>query len=390
MPFRPSSFIWWGAPRNFKENLEDRRVSWLELFYDLVYVIAIARITHHLSMHISLEGILEYTGLFALIFWGWLNGSLYHDIHGTEGLRTRLMTLWQMMIIAALAITLDQPEEQGLVYTTVVFMIMQLYITYLWWSVGLYDKEHRKYNLPYTIFYLISFGLMGLSLWLPNENLTWISPLILLFNYLPPFISNRILRREDRDLNLSSSMYERLGLFTIIVFGELVIGVVNGVSEPGNLNLEIWLQFCLAMAIVFSLWWLFFTLVGNREPVKGFAKATRLELYYVPALISLGLMGAGFTHFFEGGHGKEVFFYALAIFLMAISLITGLLDFPENFRVMEKPVKYSLRICALTFLLLGLVPLHIQSVYFLLLILILLVMEISYLNFQYYSRVRGK
>jgi low temperature requirement protein LtrA len=95
------SATWWGPPKKFDPNFQERRISWLELFYDLVYVIAISRITHHLAMHINFEGFLQYACLFILIFWGWLNGSLYYDIHGSEGLRTRLMTLWQVMIIAA-------------------------------------------------------------------------------------------------------------------------------------------------------------------------------------------------------------------------------------------------------------------------------------------------
>jgi low temperature requirement protein LtrA len=99
-------------PKSLIPYFEERRISWLELFYDLVYVIAISRITHHLAMHINLEGFLQYAFLFILIFWSWLNGSLYYDIHGSDGLRTRLMTLWQVMIIAALAVTIDQPSLQ--------------------------------------------------------------------------------------------------------------------------------------------------------------------------------------------------------------------------------------------------------------------------------------
>jgi low temperature requirement protein LtrA len=65
-------------------------------------------------------GFLNMLSLSFLIFWGWLNGSLYHDLHGNEGLRPRLMTLWQMMIIAALAITIDHPSGKQYFNTTIV------------------------------------------------------------------------------------------------------------------------------------------------------------------------------------------------------------------------------------------------------------------------------
>src|SRR5258705_11233782 len=121
--FHKKAPSWWGPPRKFDPNFEERKISWLELFFDLVYVIAISRITHHLSLHISMSGFFEYSGLFILIFWGWFNGSLYHDIHSNAGLRTRLMTLWQRLIMAALAITIDQPSGKLFANTTIVFMI---------------------------------------------------------------------------------------------------------------------------------------------------------------------------------------------------------------------------------------------------------------------------
>jgi hypothetical protein len=39
----------WQPPRAHGDVIEDRSVSFLELFYDLVYVVVIARAAHHLS-----------------------------------------------------------------------------------------------------------------------------------------------------------------------------------------------------------------------------------------------------------------------------------------------------------------------------------------------------
>ena len=383
------SSAWWGAPKKFDREIKERRISWLELFYDLVYVIAIARITHHLSHHISINDFLEYASLFILIFWGWLNGSLYHDLHGNEGLRTRLMTLWQMMIIAAFAITIDQSGIKRTDNITIVFMIMQFYITYMWWSIGIYDKEHRRYNLPFTILFLLSLALMGLSLAVSHEWLKMLVPLIMICNYSPPFIAHRLLRRDSLDLNLSSSMSERLGLFTIIVFGELVFGVVNGISEMHVAHLSTWLNFAFAIAIVFALWWIFFTLVSNREAKKGFVNATLLELLYIPTLISLGLTAASFSGLFEDDNHslQKVFGYAMTIFFIGISLMMGLLEIPGKFRTIIPSVRISLSITALIFLITTLINVTMDSLYYLLAVIIILVAEIFYLNSLYYTMV---
>jgi len=382
--------IWWGPPKNFDTRQKERRVSWLELFYDLVYVIAIARITEHFSHHISIEGFLEYACLFALIFWGWLNGSFHHDLHGNQGLRTRLMMLWQMMIIAALAVTLDR-ETKSYRDITVIFMIMQLFITYQWWSVGFYDKPHRKYSWPYTRLFLVSFLLMVVSLWIPHSWFKIIFPVILVLNYMPPFISSRILRRSSQNLNLSSSMFERLGLFTIIIFGELALGVVHGMRNIEVIHFIDWVNFALGFSVVFALWWIFFTFVSNREVRKGFDKASLLELLYIPALISLGCVAVCLLSFFidnASANGlRQLFGFAVVFFLCCIVLMMYLLAYPAVFDTLKRRMRLSMLLTALLFLLLSFVNFNLSGTVYLVLVLLLLVLEISYLNYIYYSKL---
>lgn len=381
---------WWGSPKNFDVQEEDRRVSWLELFFDLVYVIAISRITHLLIEHLTVKGFLEYITLFLLVYWGWLNGSLHHDLHGSSGLRTRLMTLWQMMIIAAFAIVIDKyPADHH--YTAIVFMVMQLFITYQWWSVGIYDKNHRQYSWPYITLYLIAFGLMGLSLLAPESWLWIIIPLVIICNYGPPFFSLYVVVRVFRDFSMSSSMFERLGLFTIIIFGELVLGVVNGVVEAETLNAAVWLNFAVALALVFGLWWLFFSMISNRNVKNSFLKATLLQLLYVPTLVSLSLLAAGFSTFFEASgdtslpHG--LFGYSIAAFLICINLITGLLDFPETIMKVINHLRRSIVVTAAIFILYSLLPFPFTNTWYVLWLLIILCSEIVYLNYTYYKGI---
>jgi len=389
MSLKVNTSAWWGPPRKFDPRFEERRISWLELFYDLVYVIAIARITHHLALHITWSGFLEYGGLFILIFWGWLNGSLYHDIHGTTGLRTRLMTLWQVMIIAALSVTIDDASAKRFEYVTIVLMVMQLFITYLWWSVGFYDKAHRRYNIPYTILYLLSLGLMGLSFFVSPEWMKCIVPLVILCNYAPPFISQQLLRRSSLDLSLSSSMSERLGLFTIIVFGEVVLGVVNGISKADIQLFSTWLHFALALSIVFTLWWIFFTLISNRDAKKGFTRASLLELLFIPTLISLGLIASCLSYFFDPHQHinslGDVFGYAMACFLTCISLMMGLLDYPDTAKPIKRPVRVSLFVTALVFTGWSLSGINLGTTWNLVGLLAILIVEIVYLNSLYYA-----
>lgn len=47
---------WWQPPRKLSERQDERSVTFLELFYDLVYVVIIAQIAHALSEDVTLTG----------------------------------------------------------------------------------------------------------------------------------------------------------------------------------------------------------------------------------------------------------------------------------------------------------------------------------------------
>lgn len=385
---------WWGPPKNFSTNFEERKVSWLELFYDLVYVIAIAKITHHLSEHLNFSSLLNYIYFFIMIFWGWLNGSLYHDLHASTGLRTRLMTLWQMLIVAALVITIDSPPDHFVFNVTIVIMIMQLFITYLWWSVGIYDKNHRKLNRPYTIIYLLSFGLMFATLFLEQPYVRIVFYTTLFLNYLPPFLTHTLLKTESMEFNLSQSMSERLGLFTIIVFGEVISGVINGVSELHDLSFQVWVNFSLAIIIVFALWWIFFTLISDRKCKPGFVNSSLLEMLYVPTLIALGLIGMAFGGLFESFDQlestvfslKDIFGFSLCLFLLGINLMMLILEYPVQYAGLKKRTQLILYAGLILVLVLTVIDLKVSLFVYLIFILSIILFIILLLNYNWYSK----
>ena len=94
----------WKPPRAHGEVIEDRSVSFLELFYDLVYVVVIARAAHTLAEHVSWRGVADFAVVFGLIWIAWLNGTMYHDLHGRQDGRTRTFVFIQMALLALLAV----------------------------------------------------------------------------------------------------------------------------------------------------------------------------------------------------------------------------------------------------------------------------------------------
>jgi low temperature requirement protein LtrA len=386
---RQKANIWWGPPKKFTPSIAERKISWLELFYDLVYVIAISKITHHFASHPDLNGLFEYAFLFIMIFWGWINGSLYHDLHGSPGIRTRFMTLWQMMAVAALIVCLSGPAESIAYRSTIAFCVLEIFITYLWWSVGIYDKAHRVYNRPYTFCFILSAILLAGSLFAPTTYRTFILWTALVLNYLPPYLVLSVLKRRNADFSLSSNMVERLGLFTIIVFGECVLGVINSVTSLPVLNFNLWLSFGLGILIVFALWWIFFSVIADRESKKGFLNANLVELAFIPTLASLGIIGASFPGLFksfeinEGGMGLKIFFgAAIGIFLCGIIILSFLLHYPVEFHSAKRKVRMVIGVDVLAIQLLTFLSaqigltVYLSSIFFLLMGIVVVITRI--------------
>ncbi|HEY5520876.1 MAG TPA: low temperature requirement protein A [Candidatus Limnocylindrales bacterium] len=102
----------WARPRAHGETIEGRRVSNTELLYDLIYVAVIAQSTMALGNNLTVGGVLDFVVVFALTWIGWVNGSLYLELHGREDGRTRSYVFLQMAILCVLAVFYSTRRER--------------------------------------------------------------------------------------------------------------------------------------------------------------------------------------------------------------------------------------------------------------------------------------
>ena len=91
----------WQPPRLRidEENEEERKATWLELFYDLIFVVAIAELSHSLSKDVSVHGFISFVALFIVVWWCWLGATFYATLFDTDDIRDRLLTFLLMMML---------------------------------------------------------------------------------------------------------------------------------------------------------------------------------------------------------------------------------------------------------------------------------------------------
>jgi low temperature requirement protein LtrA len=257
----------WRPPRPHGETIADRRVSFLELFYDLVYVAVISQAAHHLAEHVSLRGLAEFAVIFALIWIAWINGSMYLELHGREDGRTRSIVFVQMGILALLAVfTANAADGSGPAFA-LVYATLLVVMTGLWYTVWRQDRQDHPEFLALTWRYATGMG-VSVAVILASALLPAHPRLIVWAGFAIAWIVGVLLllgRGTSVGLNVGITptdwLVERLGLFTIIVLGEVVFGVVNGLSSAERDVMTITTGM-IALWMGFGLWWIYFDLVG--------------------------------------------------------------------------------------------------------------------------------
>ena len=225
---RQSFRSWWKPPRKTSERESERRVTFLELFYDLVYVVIIAELAHALANHVDPAGIYNYAALFIVVWWAWINGTLYHELHGQNDIRTRVFTFLQMFTVAAMAVFAHNATGEGSVGFALSYAAFQLILTYMWWRTGVRDPEHRPLSIPYSLTFLTLTLLFVASAIVPVPFRFYLWGAALFVSLLLPLITFKFGRKNprvraelQRTISVSPSAVERFGLFTI--FGKFYI-----------------------------------------------------------------------------------------------------------------------------------------------------------------------
>jgi low temperature requirement protein LtrA len=274
---------WFRPPvlRTVENDGHERKTSWLELFYDLVLVVGIAKLAHLYSHHPGWHGALVVLGLYCAVFVAWQGFSFYADRFDTDDLIFRLATYAQMLCVIALSMQIDAVAEGHVEGFALAFGTQRTILVLLYARAYRYSVKARPLARRYGGIYGF-----GAALWLASAALPMPWSIVLwgvaIANDLgAPPTSTGLHREAPTD---PAHVPERLALFTLIVLGELVVTV--GIAADGSK----WNPAQVATAIgVFGisicLWWEYFERLGGHElPHSG----VRIVTYAYAHLVLLG------------------------------------------------------------------------------------------------------
>jgi low temperature requirement protein LtrA len=292
-----------------RDNEGHRTATWLELFYDLAFVVAVAVLASRLLVDSSGAGIASYFGYFALLWWLWASHTYYADRYDTDDLVYRLLAAGQMVAVVVLASSLSLDDANSTTAFAIGYAVSRILLLAMYWRAYLHVHETRELTRGYLIGFGIAAVVWTASAFVPEQARYVLWSIALAIDLATPWV----MRKEQAKVPLDvSHLPERFGLFTILVLGESIAATVAGLAHiPWSLTGTV--TAALAVGVATSLWWLYFdnargSIVRRDATVRRTWRPTVWLYTHLPLAAALVGSGVATEHaVIEAGHGPMPF-----------------------------------------------------------------------------------
>jgi low temperature requirement protein LtrA len=282
------------APRSPEEP--HRAATPLELFFDLVFVVAIAQaaagLHHAVADDHAAEGLFSYAMVFFAIWWAWMNFTWFASAYDTDDVAYRLVVFVQLAGALILAAGLDSAfETRTFTVPTLGYVVMRVAMVTQWLRAAQGDPPRRRTAHRYAAgITLCQLGWVGLLFAPQPAGLAGFFLLAAAELAVPVWAE-----RAGATPWHAEHIVERYGLMTIIVLGESILAASIAVraATAGEAGLAGLGPLCAGgILIVFSLWWLYFERLQH-DLHESFTTAFVWGYGHLPIYAAGAAVGAG-------------------------------------------------------------------------------------------------
>jgi low temperature requirement protein LtrA len=232
----------------------EKRVSPLELFFDLVFVFALTQVTALMSDNPTWEGLGRGLLVLSLLWWAWAAYSWLTNYIAAEEDRERLLMFAAMgaFLVAALAVP-HAFDDDALVFAIAYAVARWLHIFIFAEAnddvdAGEAIRRLARTALPAPALLIVAAFLEG-----PPQTLLWL--LAFAIDFSGPFVFG------VRGFQVSAGHFaERFSLIVIIALGESIVAIAAGLT--GELDAGVIGAALLGLVLACALWWAYFDVVA--------------------------------------------------------------------------------------------------------------------------------
>jgi low temperature requirement protein LtrA len=253
-----------------------------------------------------------------------MNGSLHHELHGRNDGRSRVYVFVQMLVLAVLAVFTGHAADGDGRGFAIVYTILLGLLTWLWYEVQRADRgQYRNVTTRYLAGMITMIVVVGATAVLPDGSRVAVWTGLVVVFVATTLRTFALADARQIGVTITESMVERFGLLIIIVLGEVVIGVVDGMSEGPRDAVTI-VTGTLALTIGFGLWWNYFDFAGSRLPREQRGGFGMWVFAHMPLTAAVAASGAGMVSLVA--HADESRTPAPSAWLIAASVAVMLLS----------------------------------------------------------------
>jgi low temperature requirement protein LtrA len=236
----------------------DQRVTFVELFFDLVFVFSVTQVVRLLHHHLDWTGALQSVLVFWLVWWGWTQFTWALNAADTTHPSVELGMLLATAIAFFMAVALPHAFHERALWFAVPYVLLRGIGLLLYaWAASADPGQHAAVRL----FSALSLGgliavIAGAFAGGAAQYALWGVAIVL------DVVAAAIAGRAET-WNLHAEHFaERHGLFVIIALGETLIVAAVGVTGAAWTR-DLIMVGVLGVAVVCGLWWSYF---GDAKP----------------------------------------------------------------------------------------------------------------------------
>jgi low temperature requirement protein LtrA len=243
------------APRLSAVRREGERVTPLELFFDLVFVLAITECTALMSHHPSWSGLAQGLLVLGVLWWAWASYAWLTSVIDPEAGPVRLAFFAAMaaMLIAAICV----PEAFGDLALTFALSVGFFRVAHIaLFTIASSDApDLRRSTVALGVSTGIAVALLATASAFDGVPQAALWALALALDFGGPYVFGI----EGWQL-VPGHFAERHGLIIIIALGESIVEV--GAGAAGHLDLGIGVAAVLGVGVAAAMWWVYFDVVA--------------------------------------------------------------------------------------------------------------------------------
>ena len=243
----------------------ERRATYFELFFDLVFVFAVTQLSHHLLGDLTWAGAAQTAFLLLAVYWAWNYTTWMTNWFDPEVAPVRLVLVAVMLASLLMAVSIPEAFGDHALLFAASYCTLQVVRNAFVVAVTPPGDFHRNFtqilawsvmSVPLWIGGALTDGAARWGLWLAALAVDLAGPLA---RYWVPTMG----RTPMSDWAIDPGHFaERFQLFVIIVLGESVV-ITGATASEAGLDAAVVAALLCAFCSTVALWWLYFGRVAT-------------------------------------------------------------------------------------------------------------------------------